>query len=411
MIIVLVLFFIQNVYTQQWTQTLNGISMWSLCKDINGKIYAGSSGTIKAIYKSTNNGTSWDTVLSNAAANVLSIACDSLNDVFAANLTNGLLKSINGGSNWTTIPSSTFNNKSVQTVLCGTDGVVFAGTITGGIFRSTDVGETFPVNVLSTLTIVSMAVDRFNSNIIYAGASSGSPPNYGFYRSTDAGTTWSGNLNPYNIWGIVQDGNGNLFTVTTSAPYNFDKSTNGGLNWTTLSTLPAAMRGLCLGFGGNGPPYASGNGGVFKSTDGGITFNNFNFTYSANQILSNWLGAPRILVAVSGTTNGGVWIYNEPWFGIKQIGSNVPDKFSLHQNYPNPFNPTTNVRFEIPQFRHVQINIYDILGREVVNLVNEELQPGTYEVDWDASNYPSGVYFYTLTTSNFKETRKMIITK
>jgi hypothetical protein len=400
-------FFIQQSNSQTWVQKLNGISMWSLCKDYSGtKIYAGTSGTVRAIYRSTNYGSSWDTVLSNGVTNFLYLACDSSNGVYAANVSNGLLKSNNGGINWTTIPSGTFNNKSVQSVICGLSGYVYVGTITGGIFRSTDGGTTFPDNTLTTLTIVSLAVDRNNSHIIYAGASSGSPPNYGFYRSTDDGATWSSNLNPLNIWGIVQRPNGNLYTVTTSSPYNFDRSTNGGLNWSTLTTIPGAMRGLCIGIGGF---YASGNGGVFRSRDDDSAFVNFNFTYSANQIIS--AGTYKIFVAVSGTSNGGVWIYDEPWFGIQKIGNEIPNKFELMQNYPNPFNPLTNIRFTISELSHVKLFVYDIQGREIQNLVNRELYPGTYEVDWNASNHPSGVYFYKLTAGDFSETRKAVLIK
>ncbi len=100
--------------------------------------------------------------------------------------------------------------------------------------------------------------------------------------------------------------------------------------------------------------------------------------------------------------------------GIQQIGSKVPDKFSLFQNYPNPFNPTTIIKFQIAKLSDVKLMVYDALGREVTTLVDEQLRPGTYEVDWNArhsgsSSYPSGVYFYRLVTKDFKETKKMLL--
>ncbi len=97
--------------------------------------------------------------------------------------------------------------------------------------------------------------------------------------------------------------------------------------------------------------------------------------------------------------------------GIKNISSEVPSSFSLSQNFPNPFNPTTNVQFSIPNVQYVTLKIYDALGREIETLVNEKLVPGTYEVDWNGSNYPSGVYFYRLMTDNFNETKKMLMIK
>jgi hypothetical protein len=98
----------------------------------------------------------------------------------------------------------------------------------------------------------------------------------------------------------------------------------------------------------------------------------------------------------------------------------LPEKYSLHQNYPNPFNPVTKIRFEIPPLNlplsggereRVMIKIYNILGREIATLINEQLQPGVYEVTWDGTNYPSGVYFYRLTTKDFSQTRKMVLLK
>jgi hypothetical protein len=99
--------------------------------------------------------------------------------------------------------------------------------------------------------------------------------------------------------------------------------------------------------------------------------------------------------------------------GIKQSGTNIPGSFMLHQNYPNPFNPATKIRFNLPENSNgiVQLIIYDILGREISVLVNSILSPGTYEVVWNASGFSSGVYFYTLRTGDYSETKKMVLTK
>jgi hypothetical protein len=97
--------------------------------------------------------------------------------------------------------------------------------------------------------------------------------------------------------------------------------------------------------------------------------------------------------------------------GINPISSEIPIQFSLSQNYPNPFNPSTKIKFSIPSIAQTFLYVYDILGGEIATLVNQQLQPGTYEVDWDATNYPSGVYFYTINTAEFKETKKMILIK
>ncbi len=104
---------------------------------------------------------------------------------------------------------------------------------------------------------------------------------------------------------------------------------------------------------------------------------------------------------------------------ISPINNSIPVSFSLYQNYPNPFNPTTKIKFDIPLSRGVpegrgvltHMTIYDLLGREVATLVNENLLPGIYEAEWNASNYPSGVYFYKLQTETFNITKRMVLIK
>ena len=97
--------------------------------------------------------------------------------------------------------------------------------------------------------------------------------------------------------------------------------------------------------------------------------------------------------------------------GISNINSQAPDRFSLSQNYPNPFNPVTNIEFSVPHSGLVNIAVYDALGREIETLVNDDLNPGTYNAAWDASGYNSGVYFYRFTSASFTETKKMILVK
>ncbi|MBL7129427.1 MAG: T9SS type A sorting domain-containing protein [Ignavibacteria bacterium] len=96
---------------------------------------------------------------------------------------------------------------------------------------------------------------------------------------------------------------------------------------------------------------------------------------------------------------------------VKKMSNELPNKYTLHQNFPNPFNPVTNIRFDIPRSSQVKLIIYDALGREVATLVNEKLNAGSYETDWDGSSYPSGVYFYRVETNEFIYVRKMVMIK
>ncbi|RCK71604.1 MAG: hypothetical protein IGBAC_1575 [Ignavibacteriae bacterium] len=94
---------------------------------------------------------------------------------------------------------------------------------------------------------------------------------------------------------------------------------------------------------------------------------------------------------------------------VNENPKQIPSNFVLHQNYPNPFNPNTTIKFEIPKTTHVTLKIYNILGQEVAELVNEEKKPGVYNVNWNASGFPSGTYFYRLKTTDFTYTKKIIL--
>ncbi len=91
--------------------------------------------------------------------------------------------------------------------------------------------------------------------------------------------------------------------------------------------------------------------------------------------------------------------------------TNLPNRFSLKQNYPNPFNPKTKIKYEIAKSGFVNLKVFDVLGREIKTLVNENQNAGYYEIDFDANNLNSGIYFYKLTTNNFSEMKKMILVK
>ena len=300
----IILFSFQTLFSQTWVRKIDGFSMWSIGKDYAGNVYAGTIGSNRGIFKSTDGGDTWNNVFSTGASNYLDLNCDSLNNVYVANVSNGLIISTDGGQNFTVVPSSTFNGNNVNTVACGKLGHIFVGATNGGIWRSTDYGATFTNTALQTFTIVTISVDKFDSDIIYAGASSASLN--GFFCSTDDGVTFSASTNDVNIWQILQISSGDLFTASTSSPYPFDCSTDGGLTWTTMCNQPAAMRGATLDLLED--IYISGNGGVFKSTDGGVTFINHNLTFGSNKILTY---GNKIMVCVLGSTNGGVYIFTD----------------------------------------------------------------------------------------------------
>jgi hypothetical protein len=110
-------------------------------------------------------------------------------------------------------------------------------------------------------------------------------------------------------------------------------------------------------------------------------------------------------------SNNIIYKYIDAVIGINGNGNSLPEGYSLEQNYPNPFNPSTSIRFTLPANDFVNITIFDVTGKEISVLVNENRSAGSYSVDWDALNYPSGVYFYRMTTSQGSAEKKMVLVK
>ncbi len=126
-----------------------------------------------------------------------------------------------------------------------------------------------------------------------------------------------------------------------------------------------------------------------------------------------------VLIAIFIAGNGGfpnvgskMFVDDLSWSNasdVANLGGEIPDKFDLLQNYPNPFNPSTKIRYSLPEVSSATIKVYDMLGNEVATLANEEQPAGNYEVDFNASELSSGIYFYKLQAGNFIEMKKMIL--
>jgi trimeric autotransporter adhesin len=250
------------------------------------------------------------------------------------------------------------------------------------------------------------------------------------------GTSWSalGTGIKYNVYSLI------VYNNQLIAGGDFD--TAGGVvahktarwNGTSWSSLGSGMTGsipmvrafiilnneLIAGgtFSSAGEVSASNiakwNGTNWSALSSGISGNSFP-NVEALALFNNNLFAGGLFYGA------GTYLANNiaKWgtsIGIKKISENIPEKFTLEQNYPNPFNPTTNIKYRVPSGsiadnKFVLLKIFNILGKEVETLVNEKQTPGTFEVNWNAENYPSGVYYYTLSSGDFKETMRMLLVK
>jgi len=244
-------------------------------------------------------------------------------------------------------------------------------------------------------------------------APAGTDPDIVFHRSSDQGNTWSSgvrvNQDPLNngklqiLPAIRVDENGGINVIyydnrnisLDSSQIYLSRSTNGGNNWSDYlvsdhNFKPKGIAGAGSGNQGDNIGITSGNNKLWPVWMDDIT-----------GIFQVWT-APIDLNTI----------------GIRQISSNTPDRFSLSQNYPNPFNPNTKINYKLPASRqggqitnYVSLKIYDALGNEVMTLVNQKQNAGTYEVEFDGTGFSSGIYFYKIETANFAETKRMVLLK
>jgi hypothetical protein len=186
-----------------------------------------------------------------------------------------------------------------------------------------------------------------------------------------------------------------------------NQSTDGGLTWTQrlLQTTPMA-----LGKYDNKLFAGCDSGYIYISTDNGTNWNNFNNGLPVLDI--NCLGFIDTTIFVSMNNNGAkIWSRSLPSIVVSVNTSQdaSPHTFTLSQNYPNPFNPSTTIDYSIPKESFVTIKVYDLLGRELTTLVNEEKSAGNYNVSFNAGNLSSGIYFYRMHADNFIQTKKLVL--
>ncbi len=367
---------------------------------VNGNnIFAGVFGTGGGVYLSTNNGLIW-TLTSLSNQSVYSLAVNG-NNIFAGTVSNGVYLSTNSGTNWT---QTSLNNQTIYKLAVNGNNI-FAGTYNpnNGLFLSTDNGATWTQTSLNNLHITSLAV---NGNNIFAGSGTGN----GVNLSTNNGITWSQTSFIQSAYALAINAN-NIFVGSIGVQGVF-MSTNNGSTWTQTSlnnqnvySLTVNANYIFAGTSTNGVYVSNDNGATWTQKSEGLP--NGSTLVRDFSFLNNYIFAGLGFGGLNG-------VYRRPigeLTGIKPISNEVPNKFSLSQNYPNPFNPSTKIKFALPNSSFAKLVVYDALGRELETLVNEQLNAGTYEANWIASNYPSGVYFYTLTSGDYSETSKMILIK
>jgi photosystem II stability/assembly factor-like uncharacterized protein len=399
-ILVLSVIFSNSVFAQ-WVPTNFSSGSATSFAATNSNIYA-LPGTTAGFFRSTDYGMNWIQLTFSAT-----IIKSYNNDIYASTYMmggygGGLYRSTNEGVNWSLIG---FNNHSINAVeVTSTNILVNTDT---GFYRSSNIGASWTKIALIDNTISSIASSGLN---IYVGGKGL------VYRSTNNGVNWTSFNNglPTNIrFNTMVISGSNIFICgldsTASANGGVFKSTDNGQNWINVGLSDKNVNALFT----SGYNLFAGTklGGVYLSTNAGVTW------LQKNQGLTNiWITSIFVFgdYILAGCWEGtpGVWRrFLLDIIGIQKISTEIPDKYSLCQNYPDPFNPSTKIKYQITKNSKVSLKVFDILGHEIQTLVNETQSPGTYEVNWNAGNFSSGVYFYKLQAGNFSDTKRMLLIK
>lgn len=381
----------------QWIQVSNGMGNTVVhsiaCKGNN--LFAGSKYG-SGLYLSTNNGTNW-TQTSLVNQHVIEITVNE-NYIFAGTYGYGIYSSSNNGTNWNQTYIGIFNEISSMV----TEG---SNTVAGyrraappyGFYlvKSTDNCQTWYSSGLNGHSVNALTLNGSN---IFAGTYNG------VYLSTNFGENWTQTALHEFIFSLMQNGS---IIVAGTRDNGIFLSTNYGTDWTQTLDINIFIHSLI--YNGNNIFAGTDGNGIYISNDNGTSWTQRNEGLDNDTIFSLCILNDYIF---AGTRSKGVYrrMLSE-LIGINPISTEIPNKFSLSQNYPNPFNPNTKIQFALPNSSYVKLIIYDALGRKVETLVNVYLKAGTYEANWSAEMYSSGIYYYQLTTDIYTDTKKMILIK
>ncbi len=409
-LILIITILISHSVKSQWVeQDIPGTPNINAIAAINSITVIGAG---SHIFKSTNSGTNWVKVLNLQYE-------ESQSGITFYNNTTGwtcgkgglILKTTNAGDNWVQQHAGTESLYSID-FINSTTGYT-CGAI-GRVYKTTNGGDNWTaINPGTTGYLTSVYFQNENTGWLTGGLNHDGI----IMKTTDKGYSWSSMISDvYNDIGDID-----FINTNTGFACGYGKifrTTNAGASWDTtavihkdnLSTMGTiemvnATTGFLLG-------SAFYSYYIFKTVDAGANWyvqdgtgnSSINdITFAPGSYNKAWVGYNA---GVLFTTNGG-----GEFIGIEPISGTTPDKFELSQNYPNPFNPITNINFSVPKSGSVKLVVFDAAGREVAELVNSNLNVGTYKVDFKASHLSSGVYFYRLVTSEFTEVKKMILVK
>jgi photosystem II stability/assembly factor-like uncharacterized protein len=411
---------IQTLYS---VRTVNNLVGWA----------AGAGGTI---IRTTDGGVTWtncnldESIIIGEIGSIEALNADTAFCTAKSTEAAFIYRTLNGGANWTQVLIQ--NNGFINAIhfVVPYYGYAVSNPVNGKwmIWYTYNCGVYW--DTLRTI-VQNGNEEGWNNSMAFSG-------NYGWFGTNNSRVYKT--YNPVCVWqgyttpGLVNSRSVhfNSNTLGLAGGSSLVRSTDGGIVWQNIGPVPG--NGEILGIEGSGTDFWYIRGtNIYRSSNSGDTwslcYTGTDTLYDINFSVID--GCPAGWAV--GENGRIVKMSEDSLIGIRNYDNSVPAEYKLYQNYPNPFNPVTKIKFDIPsnvkrktanaplssigEGPGVRLVIYDILGREVANLIpplrggQEGLQPGTYSVTWDASNFPSGVYFYTLKCSDFSVSKKMLLIK
>jgi photosystem II stability/assembly factor-like uncharacterized protein len=383
-----------------WTHSKNGLTnIFVTCMDVcNKKIFAGSN---NGLYRSSDNGNHW-TIVDSIPANEITDIFVRGNLVFVSDLNARLFRSTNFGETWENVFYQTYIGNIWSFAMDGNNNLyIGAGD---GVFKSSYNGNTLTkISDSWNLSFPHVRTVVVNGNSIYAGTESN-----GVFTSGNLGTTWqqtNTGLTDTSITSLAMNGN-TLFAGTANT--GIFKSTDSGLHWNSSNCYYLPVASVNMLYAINGIIFAGlDNNGVIFSSDNGVNWAQ-NIEGMGNRAVQSFIVANNY--AFAGTYGNSVM--RQPYSDLIRNNITVQNLiFDLYQNYPNPFNQTTAIRYGLSKTSNVNISIFDITGRKIEEFINKIHNAGSYLVNWNGENYPSGIYFYRMTIGNSSITKRFCLVK
>jgi hypothetical protein len=398
-ILFFLLFLITDFSNAQWVQISTSLNIHEFARSGNNIIASSATG----IYLSSNIGTNWNLVgLSNTPINSLETT---ENYVFAGVFSSGIYLSTNNGLNWPTVPQ---NPMSLSRLAINQNYLYSSSSMVGGFYRSSNLGITWSGMLPTNYAPYALAVK--NSNI-FASYFNGTTLCAYLAHSTDNGNNWT-----EITWGAVlfsYIGFSNSRVYVSNIDGGLYCSTNNGSNWYVLESFNHRSSSCITSIGNN--VFVASDSGVWLSTNNGDNWVLKDEGFSGHPSVYSLLIFDNYIFA----SIGSIWrrLLSELISGLENKSSSIPEKFCLYQNYPNPFNPSTIIRYSLPKNGYVVLKIYDILGREMSVLVNENQKASNYETQFSIDRYANhifstGIYFYSLFVDGVRvDTKKCLLIK